>query len=160
VARRAEARLRALEDRQAIADLVSRYASSQDDRRFGDYEDCFTEDVVLAFPWGTVAGRSGLAERVRELLGSFSSTQHLIGNLQVELDGDRARGRADFAVTMIRADEGRFWHEVGFYRHEYRRTLAGWRFSRIDCISQMRYRGTFRPEPERPSANREGAGDG
>jgi 3-phenylpropionate/cinnamic acid dioxygenase small subunit len=142
-----EARLRALEDRHEIEDLVARYASVQDDRRFDEYEACFTEDIVLEFPWGTVEGRAGLGERIRGLLEPFSYTQHLISDVEVALDGDRASGRANFFVTMVKADdpEGRYWHEVGFYRHEYRRLPDGWRFSRIECISHLRSRGKLRP---------------
>jgi 3-phenylpropionate/cinnamic acid dioxygenase small subunit len=136
-----ERRLRALEDREALAELLRRYAAAQDERRFDDYEACFTDDVVLEFPWGAVEGREGLADRVRELLAPFSYTQHLIGNVQVEVGEDQASGRADFFVTMVRRDHPRlkFWQEVGFYRHRYRRTAEGWRISRIECVSQLRW---------------------
>jgi 3-phenylpropionate/cinnamic acid dioxygenase small subunit len=126
---------------------VADYAAAIDEKRFHDYEDCFTDDVVLEYSWGSVEGREGLAERVDELLATMSYTQHLITNVRVDFDGDTARGRADFLVTLIKADdpERRFWHEIGYYLHEYRRTGAGWRFSRLETVSKMRFKGQTRP---------------
>jgi 3-phenylpropionate/cinnamic acid dioxygenase small subunit len=156
-----ERRLQQLEDRQAVERLVSRYTSALDERRFDEYEDCFTDDAVLNYSWGSITGSAGLAARVEDALVPFSYTQHLTANLEVELHGDMGRGRANFFVTMIKRDDpdGKFWHEVGFYRHEYRRTRHGWRFSRLDAVSELRYRGPARPaRAESPSQGASGVG--
>lgn len=142
-----ERRLQALEDREAVRALVYGYARALDEGRWGDYEACFTDDVVLEYSWGSVRGREGLAERVGSMLQRYTSMQHLIANLELELAGDTGRGRADFSVTLVDDGhpEGRWWNEIGYYLHEYRRTPDGWRFSRLDCVTTLQTRGARRP---------------
>jgi 3-phenylpropionate/cinnamic acid dioxygenase small subunit len=151
-----ERRLQALEDREAIASLVYGYASALDEGRWGDYEDCFTDDAELEYSWGSVRGREGLGARVGEMLQGYTYMQHAISNLELELDGDSARGRADFIVTLANDNhpEGRWWQELGYYLHAYRRTSDGWKFSRLDCVSKLQTRGATRPGA-RAAAERE-----
>lgn len=127
-------------DRKAIHSLVWRYAEIVDEGRFDEWETCFTEDVVLDYPWGHVEGREGLNEQCRSLLAPFATSQHLIGNLDITFLGEgRAKGRANYIVTVVREVERRptrAFHDGGIYLHEYRLTGDGWRFNRIDCISR------------------------
>src|SRR4051794_39838218 len=111
-----EQRLRHLEDRLAIDDLVRRYASTMDGQRYEDWVDCFTDDVQLNYSWGQTVGREGLAERVRRLLEPFGYGQHVIANLEVELDGDTGTGRANFIASLVRRDHPahKYWQEGGY----------------------------------------------
>lgn len=141
-----ERRVRALEDKDAVRSLVYGYASALDESRWQDYEACFTHDAHLEYSWGTVDGTEGLGDRVGEMLAGVTYMQHAITNLEVELDGDVGRGRADFIVTLVDGNhpDKRYWQELGYYRHEYRRTPDGWRFSRLECVSELRTRGAER----------------
>ncbi|MEU6733892.1 nuclear transport factor 2 family protein [Streptomyces physcomitrii] len=67
----------------ALADLVSRYFASLDDRRT-DLEWArrfFTEDATTVTPIGTVAGVAEIAAHTRTALGRFAATQHLSADL-------------------------------------------------------------------------------
>src|ERR1700754_4817240 len=91
-----EERLRALEDRAAIAELISRYALAVARRDRDAVVACFTPAWRFHVGAATIAGR----ERLREYLASLRpDTPHLAGfdsvtgstpnnsNLSVELDG-------------------------------------------------------------------------
>ena len=63
----------------------------------------------------------------------FPNTQHLNANVQVELDGDRAKGRVMCfnPMEMALPDGGTQVFLLGlWYIDEYRRTASGWRISR------------------------------
>ena len=92
-----------LSDRFAIQDLVFHYANLIDTRQFDRLrEDVFTEDAHIDY--SAFGGSVGdLEETIGFLKASltgelFPNTQHLNANVQVELDGDRARGAVDHAI--------------------------------------------------------------
>jgi uncharacterized protein (TIGR02246 family) len=83
-----------VEDRLAINDLFVRYTTALD---AGDVETivgCFTEDGSLESPTvGTYSGRLAIREfalRFARFREHGSQLRHVISNLAVKLDGDRA----------------------------------------------------------------------
>ncbi|AJE82731.1 hypothetical protein SLNWT_2355 [Streptomyces albus] len=84
----------------ALADLVSRYFASLDDRRT-DLEWArryFTEDATTVTPIGTVAGVAEIAAHTRTALGRFAATQHISADLLISSgtatgNGDRPKTR-------------------------------------------------------------------
>lgn len=86
-----EARLRALEDRQAIADLLHRYCRALD-RLDGDLlESVFFEDAELDYGPGLYRGAPGpFVPFALEFQGAMEHTQHRLANLLIDLRGDRA----------------------------------------------------------------------
>jgi ketosteroid isomerase-like protein len=87
--------LHALQDRLEINDLFVRYATALD---AGDVEaivSCFAEDATLHSPIvGIYEGHKGIrefAERFARLRQGGTQLRHMLSNLAVTLDGDRAR---------------------------------------------------------------------
>lgn len=123
----------ALLDRQDITDLVSALGRCLDERDFEGLRDLFTEDAGVATPGGTATGHDALVEQARRRHTSDEGIQHVITNLLIDLDGDRATVRANLLVSFARtgpADPQPFLlGEV--YRFELRRTTHGWRFTRM-----------------------------
>ena len=83
-----------IEDRLAINDLFVRYTTALD---AGDVETivgCFTEDGSLESPAvGTYSGRRAIrefAERFARFRERGAQLRHIISNLAIRLDGDRA----------------------------------------------------------------------
>lgn len=134
--------LRDLADRIAILDLMHRYARSVDEQDWTLFSSCFTTDALLDYT--AVGGIQGPLAVVRawlaEVLPSFALVQHLVTNVEVEIDGDRARCRSYLLNPMgFENEEGEVvvFLEGGIYRDQLVRTDQGWR------ISERRIEPTF-----------------
>ena len=124
--------LQDLIDRNEIADLVSRLGIWLDDKRFDDGRSIFTEDATATTPGGSVQGVDHMAEQARRN-HAVERTQHVITNVLVDLDGDRATVRANLIVTMVdRAEAPGYHFDIGErYDFEAARTPQGWRLTRV-----------------------------
>ena len=133
----AEDELRTLLDRQAISDVVIRYATGIDMRDWEAYRSCFTDQLEVdftSFSGGeprTLTGDEWVAG-VRAGLSGFAATQHISTNHVITLDGDEAtcvsymqaqhylpNEKGDNALTL-----------GGYYTNTLVRTGDGWRIRR------------------------------
>ncbi|MEU0045986.1 nuclear transport factor 2 family protein [Streptomyces werraensis] len=124
--------VRALTDRAAVTDLISRYLRSLDEGVLDDdWARAFhTEDVVAEMPIGTVRGRDAVLDRVRRGMALFDRTVHLSTNDVVEIDGDRATVRGAQLSTHVLADGSQeVFVSAGHTETELVRTDEGWRIS-------------------------------
>ncbi len=127
-----------LSDRFEIQDLVYHYADLVDNKRLSQLRDSvFTEDAHIDY--SAMGGTVGNVDETIAFLemsltdALFPHTQHLNANVQVELDGDRAKGRVMCfnPMEMALPDGGTQVFLLGlWYIDEYRRTASGWRISR------------------------------
>ena len=87
--------LKQLSDRFAIRDLIVRYANALDSRSFEWLDEIFTADAYIDYR--ATGGIDGDYAKIREWLppatGAFPHMCHLVGNIAVTIDGDRARAR-------------------------------------------------------------------
>jgi len=132
------ARIRRLEDREAIRELHNQYCFIQDHghqyRREEDVraflELCAPDFVWVNSPDGTRAhrGHEEVAVYLRTIWARFDDCMHYFHNLSIAFESDDfARGRSSFeAVGDI---DGESFVAAGYYEDEYVRTPAGWRFS-------------------------------
>ena len=122
-------------DRQAIDDLLIRYATAVDARRWSWLDTVFTPDAVLDYR--SAGGIRGDFPEVRrwlsEVLPLFSVTQHLVVNRSVDVDATAgtARSRAIFHNPNQLTVGGEPWLFVvgGCYHDRLVRTPDGWRIS-------------------------------
>ncbi|CAL9358780.1 hypothetical protein SUDANB60_00607 [Streptomyces sp. enrichment culture] len=124
--------VRALTDRAAVTDLISRYLRSLDeDVLDDDWARAFhTEDVVAEMPVGTVRGRDAVLDLVRRGMALFDRTVHLSTNDVVEIDGDRATVRGAQLSTHVLADGSQeVFVSAGHTETQLVRTDEGWRIS-------------------------------
>jgi ketosteroid isomerase-like protein len=126
-----EARLQALADRQAIADVLARFCERVDEYQIDAAAELFTPDCLVDYGpgrGGEQKGREALRNRLAQGQGQFRRTHHQIGQVRVELDGDEAA-----AVTYVTAwDElwdGRRETARLQYRDRLRRSPNGWLIS-------------------------------
>jgi len=132
------ARLRRLEDREAIRDLHNQYCFIQDRGHASHSEADIQEFLGLCdsgivwdnSPDGSHAhrGKDAVAAYLRRLWPRFESCMHYAHNLSIVFEGgDRARGRSSFdAVGDI---GGEAFVAAGYYEDEYLRTAQGWKFA-------------------------------
>jgi hypothetical protein len=125
-------RLRWLLDRAEITELVYRYARVVDEKKWQGWEDCFEPDGVFEME-GTVVRREEMAGWLETHLRFYDATQHIMTNLSIEIDGDRARTvhylhsshMPDLERPLLHSDVG------GRYDTELVRSADGWRFTRV-----------------------------
>ena len=130
-----EERLRAVEDRFSIVDLLCRYAVSIDRHRWDDFASCFADevhaDLIRTDGWVRFE-RSELVTMVRDVFASYSATQHISANHQVAIAGDHAVAWSTLNAThyLEGALDGQFHQQVGYYEYHLVRD-RGWRIAKI-----------------------------
>jgi hypothetical protein len=113
-------------DRQAVVDLVDGLGLWLDEKRFGDARELLTEDVRVQTPGGVAEGIERVAAQAAR--NHAVPTQHVITNVRVVLDGDRATAGANLVVTFA----GERLRTLGErYAFEAVRRAEGWRLSSI-----------------------------
>jgi uncharacterized protein (TIGR02246 family) len=127
-----EARVRRLEDLEAIRALVAEYRRALDEKDFEAYAELFGDDGEFVAGSWVARGRDEILAMLAEMqaTGALSlvagDDRHLVANLEIELDGDAATARS----TWVYLTRGPELAMVGRYIDELRRTPAGWRFAR------------------------------
>lgn len=129
--------LKTLVDRQEIADLCTRYTYALDRRDWNGVRACFTDAAVFTHPGGRVDGGDGIIERARGALEQLDASQHLLGNVLVELDAedeDAATSVCYFQAQHVRVGTpgGDTYIIAGSYSDQLVRTGHGWRIAHRD----------------------------
>lgn len=135
-----ERRLGDLADRGEIADLVARSLAAIDEGRFDDLRAIYTEDSSASAPGGQARGRDAIIAQVSRNHTPERRSQHLVGDVIVDLHGDAADVRANVFAGFAPAapDAGSPLAppvEVTFgtvYRYQAVRTPDGWRLSQVE----------------------------
>lgn len=119
-------------DREAVAEVIIRYATSVDKRDLARYATCFTDDVeVTGFSGGTITGLTPYVEWVGKALSRFGRTQHLLGNHEIEITGDTAHMRTYFQATHVLDAEPDYLLVLwAVYDDRMIRTPDGWKIAK------------------------------
>jgi len=122
--------LEELQDRFEIDELLTRYAQAIDDKTFDVLDTVFTPDAHVDYTSaGGIAGDFPTVKAwLAEILPTFPSYQHLVGNRRVRLDGDTATAISTFHNPMVMAD-GQMFFCGGEYHDRLVRTADGWRIA-------------------------------
>ncbi len=125
--------LQTLVDRAAITDLLTRYAHAVDRQDWDLYRSLFTPDAHIDYTQvGGVAG--GLEEVVgflSETMPMFEAMQHLISNIEFNIDGDEARVTA-MVYNPLKLPDTPMWATGGWYHHKLVRTAEGWQSRHLE----------------------------
>ncbi|QGP80514.1 nuclear transport factor 2 family protein [Sphingobium sp. CAP-1] len=127
----------ALLDERAIMRGLSRFARILDTKQWDRLGDVFAQDI--RFDYGTgreEQGMAALTRNMRRFLDRCGGTQHLIGSVIIDLDGDRATSRAYVQARHQRIDDaaGPIFDSNGEYIDQWERQVDGWRIVRRDAI--------------------------
>ena len=126
-----ESQVTELVARNAITELVYRLGVALDDGRFDELRSIFTEDSTASTPGGSVEGIDALIAQASRNHSRERRNHHVITNVLVDLDGERADVRANLVVTFAR-DAVPYFTLGEVYRFDARRTPDGWRLSRVE----------------------------
>ena len=124
--------LQQLLDRLEIHDLLARYCTALDTRDWERLGEVFTPDGV--YEYGTLGSPQGVAAviaAIRGTIGDLDATQHLVGNLVVDVRGDEATADCYLISQHIRRDTpgGDHYFLGGRYHDRLVRTPGGWRIA-------------------------------
>ncbi len=126
-----EARLRQLEDLEAIRQLLVDYARCLDGGDHAGYADLFTEDGELTARLGQAKGRDAIRALLDDRLGGPRKTAfHLVGNPSITVEGDRATSDALWAYITHDEQGYPMILQLGHYADELARENGRWRFVR------------------------------
>ena len=91
--------------REAIAELVHRYADAVVYRNGDQWASCWAEDAKWVLgPTRTVEGRKAIVEFWHAAMANFSAVVQMAHNMAVDVDGDKASGRCYIAEHFLRAN--------------------------------------------------------
>ena len=85
-------RLRQVEDKLALYDLMHDYQRLGDERRYKDWAECWTEDAVFENSFGSLKGKQEIFEACDGQMKVFQDQEHVIGNTRFRISGDEATG--------------------------------------------------------------------
>jgi hypothetical protein len=116
-------KVRRLDDRQQLAELISRYGMAVDDRDFNTIARLFAADGVF----NGVQGRSAVVDFYRERLGAYTATTHYAHSWHFDFDcDDRARGAVNAHAELC--IDGKTFRLSFRYLDRYVRSDEGWVF--------------------------------
>src|ERR1700751_1382217 len=94
----------ALEEKDAIREVLTEYCFRLDDGRFAEMAALFTENVTWETAFGRVTGRAVIAELARILREQPGDQRpgaaHLVTNISITLDGASAKVRSNWTVVQ------------------------------------------------------------
>lgn len=128
----AEAAIAALQARAEIANLVARYMQAIDDQDRQLYSSCLTDDIVVDHSAvGRAEGRAAVLAMLARVIGTLAASQHLVGNLAIEITGAR-QARARFEIQAmhlfhVEAASGRLRPAGAWYDMQLRHDAGEWR---------------------------------
>ena len=112
------------------------------------------DDAQGDFGTGHLVGSSAIIELIRGFLDPCGPTQHLLGNVIVDVDGDVATSRAYVHDVHLNAaaDPSVRFYTLGDYRDTWRRDDGDWRLAERIKVNRPPSRppqGRRRTEPPR-----------
>jgi ketosteroid isomerase-like protein len=122
-----------MEDWFRINALFTRYATALDRGHVEAVVRCFTDSGSITSPvLGSFSGAAGIrdfAKRTAQLKRDHGAQfRHVLSNLQVEVDGDRARATC-YLLDFITRDGNTDLLSPGEYECELERANGEWRFT-------------------------------
>lgn len=128
-----EARIRVLEDIEAIKKLKATYAYLVDTRNWQEFMALFTDDAVSDFgPLGCYEGKAEITRFTRDIiLKSYSFMTHMFHNPIIEVKGEKATGEWYFEVPATHTEKNRALWLAGKYEEEYVKVDGEWKFKKV-----------------------------
>jgi len=121
----------AVEEKDAIREVLAEYCFRLDDGRFAEMAALFTEDGTWDTAFGKAIGRAAIAELAGSLRARSEQPRpravHLVTNISIALDGERAQVRSNW-MTMQNSPQGPKIGSGGAYIDEMVKVGGQWLF--------------------------------
>ncbi|WP_395337004.1 nuclear transport factor 2 family protein [Novosphingobium sp. BL-8H] len=128
--------MQVLLDERQITRGLGQFARILDRKSWADLPDVFARELTFNYGLGEEAGIDALERNMRRYLDRCGPTQHLIGSVIVDVDGDDATSRAYVQARHQRCDDpvGGIFDSTGEYVDRWQRGDHGWRIVRRDAL--------------------------
>ena len=93
-------------EREIYRQLV-RFARAMDDRDWGALAEIAADEICAEFGTGEVAGAEAVIQLIRSYLDNCGTTQHMLGNVLIDVDGDMASSECYVSDMHLAKDERR-----------------------------------------------------
>jgi hypothetical protein len=125
--------VQAVADKLEIYELLAHYARGVDTHDWDLWRSVFTEDAIVDYSQsGILCGSRGeVAEFLQKSFENIPWATHHITNVEIELDGDRAKVRAMFFNPMQLPGMDKESSTGGYYFHDMVRTPDGWKSAHL-----------------------------
>ena len=127
----------AIEEKDAIREVMAEYCFSLDGARYDDMAALFTEDGTWDTAFGKATGRAAIAGLARDIRAKAGDNRpravHLVTNIAIALDGERAEVRSNWTVVQ-NSPEGPKIGSGGAYEDQMAKQGGRWlfRYRKID----------------------------
>jgi hypothetical protein len=122
-------------DKVEIQEVMARYATAVDAKRWDVLEQVFFKGSVVDFePNGGVRDEyPGIVEYLKTAMAGFAAYQHYLSNFVIDVNGDEATSRFYVWTPLITIVEGRdeIIMDGGYYDATFVRTPEGWRVKEL-----------------------------
>ena len=126
--------LHQIADRIAISDFLTAYSRAVDTKDWALFRSLFTEDAEIDYTssGGIAGGVEEVATWMESTMAMFSTTQHIIANETMAIDGDTASVQAVLFNPMVfEGSDTLSFTCGGGYDHDLVRTEDGWKSRRV-----------------------------
>jgi ketosteroid isomerase-like protein len=147
-----EARVEALEAREAIRELIYAYGRALDRRDFIAFAGLFEpQSGMWVGGFGTATGRDEIFRMMDRSIGHQATpvaptSHHVFTNIQIEVEGNTASATTKWIFVVPGESGAPQWRFLGHYEDEFVRTDEGWRFRRREAFTDI-------PIPSEPAAD-------
>jgi hypothetical protein len=126
-------------DISEIVNILNLYAVAVDTLQWDIFDQVFTPDVHLEYPRSEWNDLETFKKDFHAAHLPYDTTQHMVMNHMVKVNGDKANAMSYVNARIIRAvpnvGGGNFWEIGAWYDDELVRTPKGWRIKRRACRS-------------------------
>ncbi len=120
-----------LAERSIYRNLVA-FARAMDERDWDAFAGFTSEDMTASMGRGELQGRDTIVRFMRSFLVHCGPTQHLLGNVIIDVDGDSAKSSAYVHDMHLGSGDqsGLRFYTLGKYYDEWKKIDDGWRMVR------------------------------
>ncbi len=134
-----------------LHEVLCRYARLCDERNWSLISEVFSDDAHAEYGGWPLRDRAAILSMLRKHLGGCGPTQHLLGNLQVEVTDGQVSSRISVRAAHRGSAELEpvYYEAIGEYHDQWERTPAGWRitFRQMRMLLETGSRSVLRPAP-------------
>jgi ketosteroid isomerase-like protein len=132
-----DAQLQNLLDREAIHEVLVRYATALDDRDWDRLASCFTEDAIADYGSGVFDGPVAIVDLCRQMLSPLQVSQHLLGSFEITISGKTATSRCYFHAQHVRPglDGGDQLIIAGTYEDSLQKSADQWQIRKRRLVA-------------------------
>ena len=116
-----------LAEREIYRNLV-RFAQAMDNRDWQQFNHLTTDNIAADLGVGLKSGRDTMVGTIRRYLDGCGVTQHLLGNVLIDIDGEQASSQA-YVCDMHLGKEGNenlTFHTLGLYKDQWQKINGQW----------------------------------